>query len=486
MAKDILVNPQSGDVIMSGNNPTAIFFNVVWGRLFASDEMEYMNIVVPSGYINSVQYSDGKYECYVHAAYNPVNTTFLARLVVKDVAMGGYRDLRDFNTLAPAPTGCVYYPRYSGRPESLMACMLSMIDVDGNFLIQFKRYSNSNFTRAIVSAANILDFEVGLSDNQEVQLLSRCAPGKSYRYPTTGIDLTKYINSVVSHTDMSDRLIKELEADFRNVVEAEFDSSTGNLDVIFNGTREADDTNLTPVSKLDVELLRIADDDYIRTVNRAANGVVMNPNEFVEDVQSYTEFLGIFDINGEAKKVPYADEATWEISKYIGHDGKISSNSNFCVCTVPVEANRIYEIALDLRLLSVVITAFRYNYYIPFALYNEDGVPIYICPDISQFPNQANPYYDPPFTHGARANFCFIPRVNCMMKYIIPSSYFNKKDTVGIFPLATTPDNYKSMVALVSNPITGAFQGVISADSLIDDVQIYSETNQIIVIKQNQ
>lgn len=475
MAKDILVNTQSGDLLVSESETQAAFWNVIWGRLFDSDDSEYMNIVVPSAYINKIQYTDNQYECLVQADFYPVNSTFQARLIVENVATGGYSLIQDYSANAPEAMGVVYYPTYTSRPQDINACQLPLVDIDGRFKVLFKRYDNSVFSRAIIISAKDVDFTIGESDNQSAQLLAKCAPGKYYRYPTTGLDLTKYINSVVEHTDMTTQLVKQYSADSKQITTAEFDSGTGDLQVVFSGTEEADDSNLADPDTLDIELFRIADDDFVRAVYKEAKSVADDNSAFIEDLVSTANFMGLYDISSAAQ----LDEITPTIT--LGHlkdDGSVEESTTSYIATMKLEAGKLYAINYDAK-----TTPFTgvWHYNAIFALYSNDKL-MYI--DVPyRWISPLDFWYH---IQSFRNRRCFIPLVDLTaIFYAGNSASYLSENGCGIRPVSDISGNYNSILGLAENAITGKLTGMVTNHSLIEDIKIDIKTDQIFIIKQN-
>lgn len=475
MAKDILVNTQSGDLIVSDSLTQTAYWNVVWGKIFNSDESEYMNIIVPSGYINSIQYKDNQYECLVHADYYPVNETFLVRLVIENIATGGYDRIQVYAPNAPESMGAVYYPTFTSRAQDINACQLPIVDTDGNFKVLFKRYNNSNFSRAIITSAKDADFTIGNSDSQSAQLLARCAPGKYYRYPTTGLDLTKYINSVVEHTDMTSQLVKQFSSDSKQISEAEFDSNTGDLQIIFSGTQEADDRNLADPDTLDVELFRLADDDFVRAAYKEAQSITDNNEEFIGDLIATTGFMGIYDIGNEAELDKISPEIA--LGAIDGSGNVVSSNAEY-VASMKLEAGKMYAICYPSSIIKSEKNLFYHNPI--FSLLKDDKV-VYVD----------EPFYTQnSFEHSTyKENFanrrCFIPLVDVTAKfYAGASANYIGTNGYGIYPVTDKSGNYNSILGLATNSATGKLTGMITNNSIIEDIKIDVKTNQILIIKQ--
>ena len=484
MAKDISVNTQSGDFIVSEDTLQTSYWNVVWGKLLDSDESEYMNIVVPSGYINNVHLKDGKFECRITAEYYPVNSTFLARLVTLNVATGKYVLIQNYATNAPTEMGVEYYPTFTGRAQSIMACQLPLVDVNGRFNIVFQQYPNNNFSRAIIYSAKDMDFTIGNSDSQSAQLLARCAPGKYYRYPTTGLDLTKYINSVVEHTDMVESLVSQFTSDSKQISEAEFDSATGDLQVVFSGTKEAEDENLTDPNLLDVSLFKIADDDFVRAAYKSAHNVTTTTSDIIEGL-SGGSFLGIYDVGGYAA-LDKINVISVEAGA-IGGDGNITkSYFSSRVATMKLEAGRLYVVNYNETIIqkATPIPALTKWLHEPlFAVYSEDGNTML--------------YFDEPFyteSFSERLSYsetfqnrrCFIPLQDLIVKFYAGATDTWVDDTGwGIRPVVDEIANYNSILGLASDENTGVLSAMVSVQSVIENVKIDVQTNQILVIKQN-
>ena len=475
MAKDILVNTQSGDLLISENDTQAAFWNVIWGKLFDSDGIEYMNIVVPSAYINQIQYKDNQFECLVQADYYPVNDTFQARLVVENVATGKYDLIQNYSINAPEAMGVVYYPTYTSKPQDIYACQLPSVDMDGRFKVLFKQYGNSVFSRAIIASAKDADFSIGESDSQSAQLLAKCAPGKYYRYPTTGLDLTKYINSVVEHTNMTTQLVKQYSADSKQITSAEFDSSTGDLQIVFSGTDEADDSNLSDPTALDVDLFRVADDDFVRAAYKEAQSVADDNSTYIEDLVSTTDFMGIYDIGNIAQLDEIAPTIT---PGFLGDDGTIEENTKSYIATMKLEAGKLY--AINYNNGTVPYTGVL-HYSAIFALYSNDKL-VYI--DVPYRWNSPWDYWY--HTQSLNNRRCFIPLMDLTAIFYAGTSDSDlSKNGCGIRPVSDISGNYNSILGLAENAVTGKLTGMITNHSLIEDIKIDIKTDQIFIVKQN-
>ena len=480
MAKDILINTQSGDCLVSKSMTQTSIWEIVWGKLFDTDEVEYMNILVPSGYVNHIQYQNNQFLCYIHADYHPSNNTFIARLVVANAATGKYDLIQNYNINAPEPMGVVYYPTYTGKPQDINACQLPMVDVDGNFCLLFKQYGNSNFSRAIITSAKNTDFVIGKSDNQSSQLLAKCAPGKYYRFPTTGLDLTKYINSVVEHTDITSQIIKQYNSDSKQVLEAEFDSNTGDLQIVFTGDNVADDNGLTDPNKLDVSLFRMADDDFIRAAYKESQSLDDNNADFIEELVVSSNFVGLYDIGNMAE----LDKINPTISQgIIKADGRLEKSSTSYLGIMELEAGKMYAVNYPPSVIKFQEQKFdgvsEWYGNILFALY-QNNKPMYIDYPFAT----ASQVECIAFMRNMKNRKCFVPLIPLTVKFYAGDSQdYVAKTGYGIRPILDKAGNFNSILGLTAHTITGKLTGIVMAHSYIEDVKIDAKTNQILIIK---
>ena len=75
------------------------------------------------------------------------------------------------------------------------------------------------------------DFTNSPANIQNRNLLLQCVPSNTYRYPTSGVGLIKYINANLGQSDLAERLQSEFAAEKVRVVNAAFNSTTGHLDL---------------------------------------------------------------------------------------------------------------------------------------------------------------------------------------------------------------------------------------------------------------
>lgn len=505
MAKDILVDTNSSDFLSKSWDKKVEYRDTVWGKLFDKDKDLYLNVIIPYHKVNQVRYDDnGEYICKIHADYYGDASTFLVRFVTKDQITGKYIDLRYKNTNCPNPCECEYRQEFMDMPKAIFASQLQVVEQNGYFQIQFKRYKSSNIERVFIYQAEDIDFEIGQGDDQSAQLLARCAPGKYYRYPTSGVDLTKYIGSVVEHSDITDRLSNEFDRDNKSISEASFDNESGDLKILFTGANEATDKELDDPSTLDVELLKVADDDYVRALYKAAQGLVMDNEGFRSDILDWTgKIIGMWDVGGECEldKLAYTLP---NVRKRITDAGLID------------DKNTGYIVGKWENVKPGILYALEYKGHIPPLVSDQeiinDGVKRPIWRHDAFFmaeTSDGEKYIDNNYrflAYSGRSELdcknyynninrkLFMALKECSVYCYIGSQ--NTDGTTaedlytqygcGLRVVTDKRGNYASILTLAVHPTTGKLYGIVSLDSEIEEVRIEKDTNRLLVIKQSK
>ena len=66
---------------------------------------------------------------------------------------------------------------------------------------------------------------------QNRNLLLQCVPSNNYRYPTSGVGLIKYLHANLAHSGLAEKLQTEFKNDKVNVINAAFNSYSGDLEL---------------------------------------------------------------------------------------------------------------------------------------------------------------------------------------------------------------------------------------------------------------
>ena len=267
MKQDIHINVDSKDVVLKRNVPTnTVIYETVWGKLFDTDtdDLLYANVIVPWKYEGTVKISqDGNYTCHAHIPYCPNECDFMIRIVIDK---GGVYELANPAQLLIAP--CISNLENFSLFEPIYACKLPLISIEGYFTIMFRKESAYYDTVARIYSFGITDLNVCLALPQESHLLSICDYGKLYRYPLTGVGITRYINSIVAHTNLAEKTQNEFMADNIPVYSASFNAITGKLSVqASEGTLYREEPKLTDIASLDMSVFDKMTDDLLQYYN---------------------------------------------------------------------------------------------------------------------------------------------------------------------------------------------------------------------------
>ena len=259
VVRDILFDVDRRDLVFSSKASRYLnYYEIIWGSLFVDDtpDILYANVEIPSYGVDSmVVDSDGKYRIHVRSSYRPQAVPFVVRLVTK--VNGEYVKIEQNHHQNMVPVeSLAYFPH---RQVRVNASELLFIDNGGKFVVEL--VVGSPNVAYLYSSCN-MDFDIGFSDDQSAQLLSICGPGKYYKHPLSGVDITRYINTVVEYTDFMGRISDEFEKNKTDVQEVDFDSSTGKIQVKFkNEDGIVESAKLVPVEDLDYQNLDVLDSE---------------------------------------------------------------------------------------------------------------------------------------------------------------------------------------------------------------------------------
>jgi len=426
MVKDTLIDIKERDILIGDkSNQNEPYFNVEWDGLKCS-------IKVPYAYSSYAKYgSDGTYSCCVFIPYMPLDKMFMFELLVNDGNVYGITDI----------TGGIAFtkPYDSLKPVEIKACQLPILNADGKYRVVFTQGSD----KVMVYSAKESDLAVGASDNQSAQLLAICAPGKNYRYPTTGVDITKYLNSIVPYTDLNKRIDEQYKSDGKNLHSADFDNHTGDLVTVFSKeTEKIEKEKLTPVDKLKTDFLGQFTDANIRT--------------FIDlEKRDLFGFQTIFNYDGEYVGLIIfpSEDLVW--SRPVKEQG----NGNYNEEGETYDDEEYYTIEADFKSGSIIV-------------FNAKNVDLH--DESSFFMNQLNvtDEYLPLCTRPNEDDYdylnCALITKDCTIKYSIKRTAYDQGD--GIYLLQEKNDNIVNMMLIAKDNVTGRNKGIVSNKIAIDDV----------------
>lgn len=459
MVRDLILDMQERDLLTEDkSNAAEPVFDSLWGNLFDEDEaidVLICNIIIPETYWSMVGYQDDEMVCRFTSVYVPNTSNFRIRLVgLKDGKYSVFASIRgDFGIPVSS------YALSKNIAASIQACMLPFIDIDGEFLVKLVQSSKSDiFDKAYIYSSKSTDISVNHSDNQAAQLLSLCAPGKSYRYPTTGVGISQYLNCVVAHSDLHKVLEAQFDADKKPIQDAYFDNETCGLDVVFNPEQEIADTDLMSLDMLNVDFFDMFTDDYVR-------------RHVVLDEVSDTDFIDVLDKYEHVQNIIIFRDDTTEVTHIVSDvksgafdgEGNIIESNEYFIVTATLEGNTI--IMFDDELEDEVKDA-----------------PIFIINDHDET-RLYTALVEQPYWITEQCNKCFILKQRATVKYMVKQDRF--KDGKGLYIVPRTSDNIKNMLGLVQDVHTGRLLGIVSNNTNISDVSLEEITQHIYASQTN-
>ena len=456
MAKDTIIEVRSGDIVLENTIKNVSYFEAVWGNLFDSDTQLYLNVIVPYHKIKDLTFKNDEQSIYIRATYKSVCSNFIVRLVTKN-SSDLYEPLSQ-NIEYPA----YWKPELNNTDEPLDASKLPLINIDGYYLVLLTRYNNTNFNMAMFYSAYQSDIKVGDASNQSAQLLTMCAPGSFYRFPISGVDLTKYINSIVANTDLGERLQSEFEGDSKIINDATFDSYDGNLDLSFSDNNEETNGTLTPVDELDVELLKVADDKFVETLLQEEAGEI-DSNSIIAEFSSFSNVVGTFFFHGtNAERKPY--ESLSLNSKY-DEDGALIQDSKYWIVNISVSAGTILFFNLPSNYEKEPVPP------ILFKLLDGEETVLYM-PTPYEYLGEMN---------GGSYKVGAIVLRDSIMSYVVRGSAYARGE--GVYVVNNIKDALNNFLVITHNKITSRLMGYVTTNSTIKNVKLDTATGKIWVLK---
>lgn len=463
MTRDVQADIGGSDILFTdGLSVGVVFFDVVWGKILQGDDdgRFFANIVIPVRHVNILKYSSLTDDLIIRikAPYAPASSHFYFRFVTTD----GY----DYNRISeesveiPVEVQAYTYAFSSNLPQKLTASQMAAINQNGEYLIRIERVNNNNFNRAYVYSANESDLLIGQSDDQASKLLALCAAGKYYRYPVSGVGATDYINSVVQHTDLSQKLSEQFENNGMPIMNAEFDVTTGNLETVFSSEQMPEpDEGLTEISQLDLSVVRVAADDFIRRT-QAMSGIDYNESMFGL-MMKYGFLYGLYFFPDNATEWVRLADSTEQGT--LDCDGNIvGSEDGQLVVTANIRKGTV--IIFDLP------NDNGYDTHPAYAIYNSDGTEVLDTCLVGQ-----------DFGDSDDFKTCGLVMSDVVLKYNLRQADFNAKR--GVYLLEDTEENFKNLLAMVVDEVTGRLLGITTSTSNIDDAVLDVKSNNLLVKK---
>lgn len=457
MVRDLILDIKERDLLFEDkSNANMPVFNSVWGNIFDEDEaVEVLicNIIIPEGYWRSIEYQNDEFICRFTSPYVPDIRNFRIRLVA--IHEGHYSLFASIRGDFGIPVNSYAISKNMAAPIS--ASMLPFIDIDGQFLVKLVRNPNSELLdRAYIYSSKITDLNINYSDDQASQLLSVCMPGKSYRYPTTGVGIIKYLNSIIDHTDLQTVLETQFAGDNKTILSADFDNETCNLDVLCNPEKAIEDENLEKVDNLNFGFFDVFSDDYVR------RNIVLNElsdTDFISSLNQYDNVLNIFLFTDSTTAITRITDNV-ENGKF-DSEGNIVDSEAYCIVSATLESGTI----------------------VMFDDETEDNFhesPVFIINDYDET-RLYTALIEQPYWIAETCHKCFILNKRSTIRYMIDKTQFHAGK--GLFVVDQTSNNIKNMLALVQDPNTGHLLGIVSDNTNLSDVILDEVTQHIYAIQ---
>ena len=96
----------------------------------------------------------------------------------------------------------------------------------GRQIVDGKEYLNGKIEAYAYSES---DFDIKVANTQNSNLLIKCIPGNSYRYPLSGVGVIQWMNGDLTQATMAEHLMQEFAEDGVMIRNADFDNNTQTL-----------------------------------------------------------------------------------------------------------------------------------------------------------------------------------------------------------------------------------------------------------------
>lgn len=217
MRKDIEVHINTGDVTLSSKERVTIR-DFQWIERPDDQEQRYLygEITVPAVVLEDTILKQG---IYIDIPYTPIYKEFKIR-IKREYSDDLYSYLR--NPKDGSDWFIVRSSIYGGTSHNLYASELIIVSERSYFLMLNEEYAN-------IYSSNQSDFNIVPANWQNRNLLLKCVPGNSYRYPLSGVGLIRWINSNISATKLAQTLKEQFQDDGTPVIAAKYDFNNKQL-----------------------------------------------------------------------------------------------------------------------------------------------------------------------------------------------------------------------------------------------------------------
>lgn len=217
MRRDIQINTSINDIVLKDQNKLSTY-PFTW--VSESDLYLLGEITIPHTFdVNKLQTEGVK----VEIPYTPIYKPFKVRIMRQ---FDANNSMAVINPVNGSEWFEVHTKLWNQQNTQLCASQLIVISQD-TYIVQL---DNTNGVAYIWSANNTDAVNVA-ANIQNRNLLLQCIPSNSYRYPTSGVGLVRFLHANLSQTTLANILQDEFKADKVTVKGAAFDSYTGDIEL---------------------------------------------------------------------------------------------------------------------------------------------------------------------------------------------------------------------------------------------------------------
>ena len=217
MRRDIQINTSISDMVLKNQNRLSTY-PFKW--MSESDLYLIGEITIPHTFdVNKLQTEGVKIEI----PYTPIYKPFKVRIVR---TFDADHSMAVINPVNGSEWFEVYTKLCSQQNTQLCASQLIMVSQD-TYIVQLDNVNGV----AYIWSANNTDAVNVVANIQNRNLLLQCIPSNSYRFPTSGVGLVRFLHANLSQTTLANILQDEFKADKVTVKSAAFDSYTGDIEL---------------------------------------------------------------------------------------------------------------------------------------------------------------------------------------------------------------------------------------------------------------
>lgn len=232
MRQDIEIHINTGDITLSSKQ-RVILHDFKWVERSENQEQRYLygEITIPATILEDTVVNQG---IYLEIPYIPIYKEFKVRIKRQ------YTD-EDFSYIRNPKDGSDWFvvqsALYGGELRNIFASELLAIS-EGTLFLAFNGGTLQLYS-GYKSDVNIIK-----ANWQNRNLLLKCVPGNSFRYPLTGVGLIRWTNSNISVSKLAQVLKEQFLEDGTPVISARYDFDNKQLYINIDTSNVDQDANI--------------------------------------------------------------------------------------------------------------------------------------------------------------------------------------------------------------------------------------------------